>query len=145
VDERCRTSIPGVFAAGDVANHLHPLFGRIRVEHFDNALKMGAAAARSILGAEEPFADPHWFWSDQYEHNLQYAGFATAWDRLVIRGSTADRDFVAFYLQDGVVLAAFGVNRGREVRRAMKLIAAKARPEPDSLRDGSVDLRSLVP
>jgi 3-phenylpropionate/trans-cinnamate dioxygenase ferredoxin reductase subunit len=146
VDERCRTSAEGVYAAGDVANHLHPVFGRrIRVEHFDNALKMGTHVARVMLGKDEPYEDPHWFWSDQYDVNLQYAGFAYQWDDVVIRGSVEDRDFCAFYLNEGVLLACLGMNRGREVRRSMKLIAARARPDPASLRDDDVDLKSLVP
>ncbi|HEX2031605.1 MAG TPA: FAD-dependent oxidoreductase [Actinomycetota bacterium] len=145
VDERCRTSAEGVYAAGDVANHFHPLFGhRMRVEHYDNALKQGVAAARSMLGRGEPFDDPHWFWSDQYEYNLQYAGFAATWDRIVVRGSMEERDFVAFYLKDGRVLAALGLNRGREVRRAMRLIGSRAAPERRLLEDEGVDLRTLA-
>jgi 3-phenylpropionate/trans-cinnamate dioxygenase ferredoxin reductase subunit len=144
VDAACRTSAEGVFAAGDVANHDHPLFGRIRVEHYDNALKMGTHAGRAMLGHDEPFDDPHWFWSDQYDLNLQYGGFAKEWDRIVIRGSVDDRDFCAFYLKDGRLLAALGLNRGKEVRRAMKLISAGARPDPDALRDENVDIRSLA-
>jgi 3-phenylpropionate/trans-cinnamate dioxygenase ferredoxin reductase subunit len=145
VDEFCRTSAEGVFAAGDVADHYHPVFGRrIRVEHFDNALKHGANAARNMLG-EEPYDDPHWFWSDQYEYNLQYGGFAYEWDDVIVRGSLDERDFAAFFLKDGVLLAALGLNRGREVRRAMKLISARARPDPQKLRDDDVDLRTLLP
>jgi 3-phenylpropionate/trans-cinnamate dioxygenase ferredoxin reductase subunit len=146
VDGACRTSAPGVFACGDVANHDHPVFGRrIRVEHFDNALKMGTHVARSMLGSEEPFTDPHWFWSDQYDVNLQYGGFAHRWDSVVFRGSVEDRSFVAFYLLDGVLLAALGLNRGRDVRRAMKLIGSRARPDAAALRDEDVDLRTLAP
>jgi 3-phenylpropionate/trans-cinnamate dioxygenase ferredoxin reductase subunit len=146
VDEHCRTSREGVFAAGDVADHFHPVFGRrLRVEHFDNAIKHGTNAARNMLGKDEPFDDPHWFWSDQYDYNLQYGGFASEWDQVEFRGSLSERDFVAFFLKDGVLLAALGVNRGREVRRAMKLIAARARPDPHQLKDEDVDLRSLVP
>jgi 3-phenylpropionate/trans-cinnamate dioxygenase ferredoxin reductase subunit len=144
VDAACRTSAAGVFACGDVANHDHPLFGRIRTEHFDNALKMGTHVAGSMLGSAEPFTDPHWFWSDQYDVNLQYAGFAMKWDQVVTRGSLEDRDGVAFYLNEGVLLAALGLNRGKDVRRAMKLISARARPEPAVLEDEGVDLRTLV-
>jgi 3-phenylpropionate/trans-cinnamate dioxygenase ferredoxin reductase subunit len=143
VDAACRTSAPGVFAAGDVANHDHPLFGRLRVEHFDNALRMGAHAARSMLGSPEPFDDPHWFWSDQYDVNLQYAGFARLWDTVVVRGDLEGRDGVAFYLQEGVLMAALGLNRGRDVRRALKLIGT--RPDPSALRDEERDLRKLAP
>jgi len=145
VDASCRTSAPGVFACGDVANHDHPLFGRIRTEHFDNALKMGAHVAGAMLGRDELFADPHWFWSDQYDVNLQYAGFAMTWDKVVTRGSLEERDGVAFYLNEGVLLAALGLNRGKDVRRAMKLIAARATPDEDALADETVDLRTLVP
>ena len=143
VDERCRTSASGVFACGDVANHQHPVFGRrIRVEHFDNALKMGQYVAGAMLGDDAPFTDPHWFWSDQYDINLQYAGFAYAWDDVVIRGSVEDRDFVAFYLNEGVLLGALGMNRGRDVRRSLKLIGS--RPDREALRDPDVDLRGLA-
>jgi 3-phenylpropionate/trans-cinnamate dioxygenase ferredoxin reductase component len=103
---------------------------------------MGAAAARSMLGSEEAFDDPHWFWSDQYDVNLQYAGFAKQWDDVVVRGSTDDLEFAAFYMNEGVLLAALGMNRGRDVRRAMKLIGT--RPDPARLRDEEVDLRTLA-
>jgi 3-phenylpropionate/trans-cinnamate dioxygenase ferredoxin reductase component len=145
VDEFCRTTVDGVFAAGDVANHWHPVFGRhVRVEHFDNAIKQGAAAARNMMGRAEPYADPHWFWSDQYDHNLQYSGYAASWDQIVVRGSTEERNFVAFYLEDGVLRATLGLNRGKDVRRSMKLIRSKAKPDPLALRDEDVDLRTLV-
>lgn len=145
VDEFCRTSADGIYAAGDVANHFCPVFGRhLRVEHFDNAIKHGSAAAHSMMGGTEAYDDPHWFWSDQFEHNLQYAGYAAEWDEIVTRGSTEDRSFVAFYLKDGVVLAALGLNRGKEVRRSMKLIRERAKPDLKLLRDEDVDLRKLV-
>ena len=112
VDARCRTSLPDVFAAGDVANHLHPLFGRLRVEHWNNGYRQGQAAARSLLGGEQPYDYVHSFWSDQYEHVVEYVGFAASWDRLVFRGTLESRQFLGFYLKDGVVRAAVGLNRG---------------------------------
>jgi len=112
VDGACRTNVPNVFAAGDVANHLHPVFGRVRVEHYNNAEKMGAAAARSMLGSTAEYRYIHTFWSDQYEHKLEYAGHARQWDEFVVRGSLKDRKVVGFYLQGGVVRAAVGLNRG---------------------------------
>jgi 3-phenylpropionate/trans-cinnamate dioxygenase ferredoxin reductase subunit len=143
VDERLRATA-GVFAAGDVANHLHPVFRRrVRVEHFDNALKQGAAAARNMLGQEVVFDDPHWFWSDQFEHNLQYVGFAETWDEFVVRGSLEERTFVGFYLRAGVVLAVVGVGRGRDVRRATGLVKAGRPVDPEALRDEDVDLKTL--
>jgi 3-phenylpropionate/trans-cinnamate dioxygenase ferredoxin reductase component len=145
VDEHCRTSVDGIYAAGDVADHYHPLFGRrLRVEHFDNAEKQGACAARNMLGLDEPYTDPHWFWSDQYEHNLQYAGHAATWDEVVIRGSIEERDFTAFYLDDGDLSAAFAIDRGGDVYVAKLLIAARVRPDPARLADEDVDLEELL-
>lgn len=145
VDARLETSVSGVFAAGDVASHDHPVFGRIRVEHYDNAIKMGAVAARNMLGRGEVFDDPHWFWSDQYDANLQMAGFAKEWDETVIRGSLEGRSFAAFLLKDGVVLSTVSLNWPRDVRRSMPLIKARGRPDPAALRDPDVDVRKLVP
>jgi 3-phenylpropionate/trans-cinnamate dioxygenase ferredoxin reductase subunit len=146
VDEYCRTNAPGIYAAGDVANHYHPVFGRhLRVEHWQNALRQGAAAARSMLGKGQPYDEVHWFWSDQYDANLQYAGSHTVWDELVVRGSLAARRFVAFYLKGGCVDAAVAINQGRDLRRAMALIRARAPVDPARLRDEDVDLRKLAP
>ncbi len=144
VDAGLRTSAEDVFAAGDVASHLHPLFGRIRVEHWDNALKQGAAAARAMLGRGEPFDDVHWFWTDQYEHELQVAGVARTWDELVVRGSLEARTFVAFYLERGIVRAVAGLGRTKDVRRAMPLIRAGRPVDRAALRDEDVDLRRLA-
>jgi len=144
VDPTLRTSIPGVFAAGDVASHDHPVFGRIRVEHFDNAIKMGQAAARNMLGRDGIFDDPHWFWSDQYDAQIQSAGFARRWDEIVVRGSLEDRSFCAFYLDGGVLVQTVSMNWKRDVRRSMPLIRARERPDRQALRDPDVDLRTLV-
>ena len=144
VDQFCRTNVEDVFAAGDVANHDHPLFERrMRVEHWDNALKQGAAAAQNMMGMATAFADPHWFWSDQYEFNLQYIGFATAWDQFVVRGSVEDRDFLGFYVKDGVVDAVVGMNRGRDVRRSAGIIQSRRPVDEATLRDEDVDLKKL--
>jgi 3-phenylpropionate/trans-cinnamate dioxygenase ferredoxin reductase subunit len=140
------TSVPGVFAAGDVARHEHPVFGPIRVEHFDNALKMGQAAARNMLGAGEVFDDPHWFWSDQYDSQVQMAGYAATWDRMVVRGSIEDRSFCAFLLDEaGIVRSTVSLDWKRDVRRSFGLISAQIAPDPDALADPEVDLRTLVP
>jgi len=145
VDPFLRASEQDIFAAGDVADHQHPVFGRrLRVEHWDNALKMGAAAAKNMMGAGVAFDDPHWFWSDQYDYNLQYVGFAAEWDELIVRGNLEERHFVGFYVKAGVVQAAVGINRGRDVRRAASLIKAQKPIDPASLRDEDVDLKKLA-
>jgi 3-phenylpropionate/trans-cinnamate dioxygenase ferredoxin reductase component len=145
VDASLRTSVEGVWAIGDVARHDHPVFGRIRVEHFDNAVKMGEHVAKAILGANEIFDDAHWFWSDQYDAQIQMSGFATEWDQVVIRGSLEERSFVAFLLKEGQLLSAFSMNWKLDVRRAMPLIKARAHPDPALLSDPAVDLRKLLP
>jgi 3-phenylpropionate/trans-cinnamate dioxygenase ferredoxin reductase component len=144
-DATLQTEIPGVFAAGDIAAHDHPIFGRIRVEHFDNAMKMGATAARNALGAGEVFDDPHWFWSDQYGSNLQVGGFATSWAKMVVRGSLLDRKFCAFLLDEGGCLRSVAsLDWPRDVRRSLPLISAQASPDPAALADPQVDLRELI-
>ena len=152
VDERCRTSAADVYAAGDVANQLHPVFGRVRVEHYNNGEKMGAAAARSMLGSTAPYDYIHTFWSDQYEHKLEYVGHATTWDDFAVRGSLADGRFIGFYLRAGVVLAAVGCDRGGdpeldhdgEMAACVPLVAQRARPDRDALIDDRTDLWSLA-
>jgi len=151
-DELCRTSAPDVYAAGDLANHLHPLFGRIRVEHYNNAEKQGTAAARSMLGSAAPYDYVHSFWSDQYEHKIEYVGHVDKWDEFVIRGSLADAKLIGFYLVDGVVRAAVGLDRGGdpeldldgEMAACARLVAARARLTPATLADDHTDLWSLV-
>lgn len=145
VDEYLRTNVEGIYAAGDIANQYHPVFERnIRVEHWQNALNQGPAAARNMLGRDEPYGEIPWFWSDQYEHNLQYAGFHTEWDELIVRGSMEERNFVAFYRKDERVLAAVAIGRGKDLRRSMPLIRGQQPVEPAGLRDLAVDLRALA-
>jgi 3-phenylpropionate/trans-cinnamate dioxygenase ferredoxin reductase subunit len=150
-DELCRTSAADVYVAGDVANHLHPLFGRVRVEHFNNAEKQGAAAARSMLGSTAPYDYIHSFWSDQYEHKIEYVGHVAKWDEFVVRGSVDEGQLVGFYLVDGVVRAAVGLDRGgdpeldrdSEMAASVRLVAARARPARGLLADERTDLWSL--
>jgi len=146
VDDHCRTNVPGVFAAGDVANHYHPVCGRqMRVEHWQNGIKQGAAAARSMLGRGQPYDEVHWFWSDQYDANIQYAGFHVAWDAVVVRGSLAERKFLAFYMAEGRVESVVAVNQGRDLRRTLPIIKARVAIDPARLADPNVDLRTLAP
>jgi 3-phenylpropionate/trans-cinnamate dioxygenase ferredoxin reductase component len=144
VDEYCQTNVNGVYAAGDVANHYHPIFGRrIRIEHWQNAIKQGIAAARNMLGKRVAYDEVPWFWSDQYEANLQYAGFHAKWDRLILRGRVDSGSFLACYINDGRVDAVVGLNRAKDVRRMMPLIKARRALWLDQLADEKVDLRSL--
>jgi 3-phenylpropionate/trans-cinnamate dioxygenase ferredoxin reductase subunit len=152
VDECCRASADDVFAAGDVANQLHPLFGRVRVEHYNNGEKQARAAARSMLGSTAPYDYIHSFWSDQYEHKLEYVGHATEWDQFVVRGSFEEQRLIGFYLRGGQIVAAAGLDRGgdpeldtdSEMAASARLVSICARPAHDQLGDERVDLWSLA-
>ena len=144
VDQFCQTNVSGIYAAGDVANHYHPVFDRkIRVEHWQNAIKQGAAAARNMLGKRIAYDEIHWFWSDQYDANLQYAGFHTKWEQLVVRGRLDSGSFLACYVNEGRIDAAVGLNRATDLRRVMPLIKSRRAVNLEQLGDEGVDLRLL--
>jgi 3-phenylpropionate/trans-cinnamate dioxygenase ferredoxin reductase subunit len=141
VDEFCRTSQDRVFAAGDVASHMHPgIGGRIRVEHFDNASRQAAVAARNILGENVTYDEPHWFWSDQFGHNLQHVGHVGPNDRMVVRGSLEDDAWTAFFVAEDRVTAAFAVDNGADIAVARELISMRVSLAAEVLADPTADL-----
>jgi 3-phenylpropionate/trans-cinnamate dioxygenase ferredoxin reductase subunit len=145
VDATLRTEVPGIWAAGDVASHDHPYLGRLRVEHYDNAIRMGETAARNMLGAGLVHDDPHWFWSDQYDVQVQMVGVRPTDATVVLRGSYEDRSFCAFWLDgEGVLRAATSIAWPRDVRRAIKLVQQQVKPDPAKLADPDIDLRALA-
>ncbi|GAA4713317.1 NAD(P)/FAD-dependent oxidoreductase [Phytohabitans rumicis] len=112
-DAALRTSDPDVYACGDVAHFHSPLVGaRLRVEHWSNALNGGPAAARSMLGQPVVYDRVPYFFSDQYDLGMEYAGWAApgSYDQVVFRGDRAGREFVAFWVSGGRVLAGMNVN-----------------------------------
>jgi 3-phenylpropionate/trans-cinnamate dioxygenase ferredoxin reductase subunit len=137
VDDHCRTSLPDVFAAGDIANHWHPVFGRVRVEHWNNADRQGKAAAAAMLDRGAPYDYVHTFWSDQFDQKLEYVGFAKDWDRVAIDGSLEGLDFIARYYRSGRLLAAAAIGRGGDPESTeegeLKEIAGQIR-RPAALR-----------
>jgi 3-phenylpropionate/trans-cinnamate dioxygenase ferredoxin reductase subunit len=145
VNERCETSVPDVYAAGDVASWPNPLLGeRLRVEHYDNAQNQGIHAAAAMLGGDEVYAPVPYFWSDQYELTMQYVGHARGGERLAIRGDLAGRSFTAFYLDGERVRAAFVVGRPREMLPTRRIIQAGKAVDEAALVDESTDLRALA-
>jgi 3-phenylpropionate/trans-cinnamate dioxygenase ferredoxin reductase component len=141
VDAQGRTSISNVYAAGDVARRYSPRASRhVRVEHFDNANKQGAAVANTMLGRDAVSDEANWFWSDQYEHNIQFLGAATS--ELVIRGDAEVLDFTAFYLDGDVVCGAFTIDRGEDVIVARELLGRSV--DTSALTDEDTDLWELV-
>ncbi|MDQ5821374.1 MAG: NAD(P)/FAD-dependent oxidoreductase [Actinomycetota bacterium] len=111
VSERLETSIPGIYAAGDIANAQHPFYGaRLRVEHWFNAAHMGPTAAANMLGGDEAYDRIPYFYSDQFDTKMEYSGYAPSWDEVVLRGDPGSRSFMAFWLEEGRVLAGMSVN-----------------------------------
>lgn len=145
VDELLATSAPGVFAAGDVANARHGFYGtRIRVEHWANALNQGPAAARSMLGKGAAYDRLPYFFSDQYDVGMEYSGHASDWDRIVLRGDPASREFIAFWVKDERVVAGMNVNVWDVTDPIQSLIRARVRVDPARLADPDVLLGDLV-
>jgi 3-phenylpropionate/trans-cinnamate dioxygenase ferredoxin reductase subunit len=142
VDERGRTSIPDVFAAGDATRFFSPLLERhIRVEHFQTAQRQGFAVGRIMGGGAEAYVEVPWFWSDQYDLNLQYAGAGLPWDRIVVRGELGSPPFAVFYLGGERLLGAAGINDHHTVARARRLMEARRSITDQQLADQSFDLR----
>ena len=145
VDEHLRTDRPDVFAAGDVANAHHPFYGeRVRVEHWANALHQGPIAARAMLGRDDVYDRLPYFFSDQYDVGMEYAGHAPTWDRVVFRGDPATREFIAFWLLDDRVVAGMNVNVWDVTDPIQQLIRARVAVDDRRLADADVPLEALA-
>lgn len=144
-DEYGRTSVANVFAAGDVAFHFNPILGRhLRLESWANAQNGAIAVARNMVLDPVPYAEVPWFWSDQFDLNLQVAGAPERWDRLVVRGDPAAKKGIVFYMVADHVVGATAFNQGREMR-ALKRLIETARPVADAdLADEGRKLRDLA-
>ena len=148
VNERCETELEGVYAAGDVASWPYTPPGgalpteRVRIEHWDNALRQAEIAARNLLGSSAAYAPVPYFWSDQYALKLQMVGYARRWDRLITRGMLEDGTLVAFYLVGERIAMALAVNRPRELVPLKRLVGTA--PDPTQLADPAVELRALL-
>jgi 3-phenylpropionate/trans-cinnamate dioxygenase ferredoxin reductase subunit len=145
-DEHLQTSAQNVYAAGDVANAHHPFFStRIRVEHWANALNQAPAAARNMLGRREPYERLPYFFSDQYDVGMEYSGYATDWDEVVFRGEPESREFIAFWLKHGRVLAGMNVNVWDVSAEIQALIRAAQPVDRSRLADPDTPLEELLP
>lgn len=143
VDASLRTSDPAIYAVGDIAAQDHPRYsGRVRVEHWDNAKQQGEHVASVLLGEAGDYAKLPYFFSDQYDLGCEYRGLADpTTDELVIRGSTEQREFTAFWRRDGRVRAAMNVNQWDEGEALDRLVGSAAAVPAESLRDA--DLATL--
>ncbi|WP_327735370.1 FAD-dependent oxidoreductase [Streptomyces nojiriensis] len=147
VDSSLRTSDPDVYAVGDVAAAHHPVLGtRLRVEHWANALNGGPAAARAMLGQEVGYDRVPYFFSDQYDVGLEYSGYAPpgGYDQVLIRGDAGKREFIAFWLSEGRVLAGMNVNVWDVTEHIQALIRSKTPVNREALADPSIPLDSLM-
>jgi 3-phenylpropionate/trans-cinnamate dioxygenase ferredoxin reductase subunit len=154
-DEFLQTAVEGVFAAGDVANARHPLFGQLRVEHWANALHQGPTAARNMLGGSDagdrvldhPVAYDRipYFYSDQYDVGMEYSGHVTDWDEVVFRGDVKGRKFIAFWLKDQRILAGMNVNVWDVTAQIQALIRSRLRVDRGRLADAGTPLTELAP
>lgn len=142
VDEHLRTADPAVLAAGDVAQAHNTALGHsLRVEHWDNAIRQGALAARSILGQDAVHDWQPYFYTDQYDLGMEYVGYADSDDSVVIRGDRGTREIVAFWLRDGCVRAAMNVNVW-DVNDQLRALVGR-HIEPARLADEDVPLDAL--
>jgi NADPH-dependent 2,4-dienoyl-CoA reductase/sulfur reductase-like enzyme len=144
VDEYGRTGDPRIYAAGDVTSHFNPLLGRrLRLESWQNAQNQAIAVARNIQGAAKPYAEVPWFWSDQFDLNLQIAGIPQAGDEVVQRGVLGRAPVVFFHLREGKLAAAIGINSARDVRFGKEIIACGGAASAAELADASHSLAGI--
>jgi NADPH-dependent 2,4-dienoyl-CoA reductase/sulfur reductase-like enzyme len=146
-DAALQTSGPDIFAAGDVANPLHPFTGQHhRSEHWSNALNGGKVAAKSMLGQDAALDTIPYFYTDQYDVSMEYSGFPTlaAGAEPVIRGSLASREFIAFWQHEGKVVAGMNVNVPRTQKAIKALISSRTAIRASRLADPAVALDQLL-
>lgn len=145
VDESGRTSAPRVFAAGDVAAFLHPLFGRLRLESWHHAQGHGTLVGHVMAGGEGQYEDVPRFWTDQYSTNLQVAGTVAEATYTALRGDRTLRKFTAVHLgSDGRVVGVTVANNPREIRPALKMIRDRCRPDLSTLSNAEVPLEKVA-
>jgi 3-phenylpropionate/trans-cinnamate dioxygenase ferredoxin reductase subunit len=144
VDEQCRTSDPGVYAAGDCTNHPSVRYGRrLRLESVDNAVEQARTAALNICGKPARHEHVPWFWSDQYDVKLQIAGLSDGYDQTVLRGDPDSGSFALYYFAGGELLAVDAINSMRDFMTGKRWLAERKRPDPALLADSTVDLKTI--
>ncbi|MQA01286.1 MAG: NAD(P)/FAD-dependent oxidoreductase [Streptosporangiales bacterium] len=148
VDETLRTSNPDIYAAGDVARSYVPRYGtEIRVEHWANALRGGTSAGRSMIDEQVSYDRPPYFFSDQYDAGLEFAGWFAlgSYDRVVFRGEPSTDGFQAFWVAGGKVVAGMHVNRWKDGIKLIEALLKLDQPvDLDRLADEDVPLAELT-
>ena len=145
VNDRCQTSDPDIFSAGDVTNHPNSLLGRrIRLESWDNAMKQGIHAGMAMLGKGEPYSEVPWFWSNQFDANIQIIGVPEEWDQSVVRGNKEANEFVEFYLKNNFIVGALAVNNNRDLRIGRRLMQIGKDVRSKDLADVGIKMQTLL-
>jgi 3-phenylpropionate/trans-cinnamate dioxygenase ferredoxin reductase component len=146
VDERLQSSADGIFACGDIANAAHPVFTEhVRVEHWANALEQGPAAARSMLGKDVSYDKVPYFFSDQYDVGMEYAGLHDPnADELVVRGDMGSREFVAFWVRGDRLMAGMNVNVWDVSDPIQELVRSRATVDRARLADPDVPVAEVA-
>lgn len=145
VDDTLATADPRILAAGDVARAWHPTLQRhLRVEHWANALNQGTTAGHNLLGAHAAYDRLPYFFSDQYDLGMEYTGHADVWDQVVFRGDPVAREFIAFWLREGRIIAGMNVNIWNVVGDIRALIRAGTAIRSKALADPAVPLAELA-
>lgn len=142
----CLMAGPGVYCAGDIALHRHPLLDRaLRVEHWEVARGQGQAVGEFIARGPAPYAALPYFWSDQYDVTLEYRGSASGLDELVWRGNRDALSFSVFYVRDGLVNAVLSLNDSTVNELGGRLIESRRRVNQTALANPDSDLTQLIP
>lgn len=145
VSATLETSVTGIFAAGDVASAWHPFYERrLRSEHWANARFQGTAAGRTMLGSKDAFDRIPYFYSDQYDLGMEYRGHGATDDEVVVRGSLAERSFIAFWVRDRRVVAAMNANLWDVGKPIERLIRSRADVDVDRLADASIPIEEIA-
>ncbi|WP_329111868.1 NAD(P)/FAD-dependent oxidoreductase [Streptomyces sp. NBC_01353] len=147
VDAHLRTSHPDIYAAGDVANAFHPLLGKhIRVEHWANAVNQPQVAAKAMLGQDVAYDRVPYFFTDQYDLGMEYTGYVEpgGYDKVVFRGRTDTREFIAFWLAEGRVLAGMNVNVWDVTDPIRDLVTSRRPVDAKRLADSDVPLAHFL-
>lgn len=146
VNERLETRVAGVFAAGDVAAYPDPVAGRMHFEHWDHAIQSAQVAAANMTGGDEPYRHVPYFFSDQFDYSINMLGYPSSSAEIVIRGALSANSFTAFYLEGGILRAAFMLNDDAHLDLLRQWIATARRiPDAQRLADPSVPPVALTP
>ncbi|SIT49292.1 Anthranilate 1,2-dioxygenase system ferredoxin--NAD(+) reductase component [Paraburkholderia piptadeniae] len=145
VDQWGRSSDDRIFAVGDVSRHFSPFLGRhVRLESWQNAQNQPVAVARAMMGGTEPYSEVPWFWTDQYDLNIQLAGSPIQWDSVVARGNPYSPGYVHVFVADDVPVGAIAINNGRDMRFLRQMIARREKVDLEALRDPRRKLQEIA-